>query len=80
MLKLEGGTPNGGISGAYFYNSSADTIFSLQDLSVAVGGSAGWFGLDIDGELNGGTISVGASALQAELHGVVTFGKVLFSW
>ena len=75
-----GGTPNAGLSGAGFTNKSADTIFDLEGMSVSVGGGVGYVGGDINGDLGGGALSVGISALPAELHGTVTLGKVLISW
>ena len=75
-----GGTPNAGISGTTFINSSADTIFDLEGLSVGVGGGAGLVGGDINGDLSGGSLAVGFGVLPAELHGVVTLGKILTNW
>ena len=75
-----GGTPNAGVSGTGFYNADADTIFDLEGMSVSVGGSVGYVGGDLSGDLSGGAVSGGPSVLPAELHGTVTFGKVIWSW
>ena len=77
---IGGGTPNAGVSGTGFYNADADTIFDLEGMSVSVGGSVGYVGGDLSGDLSGGAVSGGPSVLPAELHGTVTFGKVIWSW
>jgi hypothetical protein len=49
-------------------------------MSVSVGGSGGYIAAEVNGDLSGGSFAIGPSALPVEMHGLVTFGKIIISW
>lgn len=46
---------------------------------MSTGGGYGYLGGDFNSDLSG-TFSAGVSILPVDAHGIVTFGKLIFSW
>jgi len=78
-----GGTPNLGAGWTGAYIKDAKTINDLEGMTITTGGSIGWVGTDANISENGdvnASVSAAKGWAPVEGHGVITFGKILFSW